>query len=601
MKNKIFLLSLLCIPFMMLGQSISGTMKNHHETALSYGNVTIYQKGEKIASIVTDATGNFKIALDTGYYKIKLQYAGYKPFIKTIHVTGDERDDFNLKDNINYDGPKMKEITLNKTSYSTKPHSYLDKSSDMAIKEVAPLISKRGSVSGRSIMHTPKPNRNVNVGLLTAGEVNDFTKWEMWQDITSGVLSTYQKTWQLFLQQRYTIQLSNLDDFPIVNATVELVDKNGATQFIARTDNTGKAELWGKIRLTDQQEGAMSANIIIKERTFSINKLKPFKEGINTLRIAADCEQPQLVQIAFVVDATGSMSDEIDFLKAELSNIIYQTKNKFPALSFNYANVFYRDRTDVYLTRTQEFTEVLSLATQFINQQGASGGGDRPEAVDVALNTALDSLSWNNKARSRILFLVLDAPPHQNPEVLEKLSLIIKKAAKKGVRIVPIASSGLQKAGEYLLRNIALGTNGTYVFLTDDSGIGRSHIKPTTDNYNVETLNELLIRLISTYTLSPNCEQPNIAENLLDSITKSKDEIKWKIYPNPTQDKTKIKITEDVEYVYLTDLTGKILQRFQNIEKNRAFTVNLTRFPKGIYLITFTKDEKKFTKKVIRI
>ena len=35
-----------------------------------------------------------------------------------------------------------------------------------------------------------------------------------------------------------------------------------------------------------------------------------------------------------------------------------------------------------------------------------------PEAVDVALETALDSLRWDNEARTRILFLVLDAPPH---------------------------------------------------------------------------------------------------------------------------------------------------------------------------------------------
>ena len=44
-----------------------------------------------------------------------------------------------------------------------------------------------------------------------------------------------------------------------------------------------------------------------------------------------------------------------------------------------------------------------------------------------------------------------------------------------------------------------MATGGTYVFLTDDSGIGNSHIKATVGNYQVESLAELMIRLIKKY------------------------------------------------------------------------------------------------------
>src|SRR5690606_18417442 len=117
------------------------------------------------------------------------------------------------------------------------------------------------------------------------------------------------------------------------------------------------------------------------------------------------------------------------------------------------------------------------------------GGGDYPEAMDIALDTAINALSWSENARSRILFLVLDAPPHQGQEVNDRLQRLIHQAAEKGVRIVPIGASGIDKSTEYLMRALALGTNGTYAFLTDHSGIGNPHIKPTTDSYDVETLN----------------------------------------------------------------------------------------------------------------
>ncbi len=69
-----------------------------------------------------------------------------------------------------------------------------------------------------------------------------------------------------------------------------------------------------------------------------------------------------------------------------------------------------------------------------------------------------------------------------------------------GVRIIPVASSGVNKDTEYLLRTLAVTTGGSYVFLTDDSGIGNEHIKPDTGAYDVKLLNELLVEVILRYT-----------------------------------------------------------------------------------------------------
>ena len=42
-------------------------------------------------------------------------------------------------------------------------------------------------------------------------------------------------------------------------------------------------------------------------------------------------------------------------------------------------------------------------------------------------------------------------------------------------------------------------TGGTYVFLTDDSGVGGDHIEASVGQYQVEALNDLLVRLIAKY------------------------------------------------------------------------------------------------------
>jgi len=46
---------------------------------------------------------------------------------------------------------------------------------------------------------------------------------------------------------------------------------------------------------------------------------------------------------------------------------------------------------------------------------------------------------------------------------------------------------------------MAIATNGTYVFVTDDSGIGNDHIEPTVGEYQVEFLNDLMVRLVTKY------------------------------------------------------------------------------------------------------
>lgn len=95
---------------------------------------------------------------------------------------------------------------------------------------------------------------------------------------------------------------------------------------------------------------------------------------------------------------------------------------------------------------------------------------------------------------------VLDAPPHYTEDVIRDIQTTIKTAAAKGIKVMPITASGIDKKTEFLMCFIAMATNGTYTFITNDSGIGNDHIEPSIGDYDVEYLNDLLVRLILQYT-----------------------------------------------------------------------------------------------------
>ena len=117
--------------------------------------------------------------------------------------------------------------------------------------------------------------------------------------------------------------------------------------------------------------------------------------------------------------------------------------------------------------------------------------------MHTALKSAV-SHNWDEDS-VKVMFLVLDAPPHGDVQIIDETVKYVGEAAEKGIRIVPVAASGVDKSCEYLLRSMALKTGGTYTFLTNDSGIGYDHIEPTIGSYDVEKLNDMMVRIVGEY------------------------------------------------------------------------------------------------------
>ncbi len=342
-------------------------------------------------------------------------------------------------------------------------------------------------------------NDQGTAGLITAGEWNDLDHWSFWNSLLEQEeFNQTQGYWGFYPKNRVDVQLNNQEEEPLVDAIVHLKIA-GNTVWEAHTDNFGKATLWAG--LYDGPTSVQEEDISIEINGEIISQeITLFDQGINTIVLNESAQISNTVALSFVVDATGSMSDEISFLKADLQNVIERVTQDNPIIDIYTSSVFYRDEEDLYLVRNSPMTTNLSTTIDFIQEQNAGGGGDFPEAVQEGLGKAIHELQWPTQARTRIVFLLLDAPPHYDPQVIDYLHTTIATAAQNGIKVIPISASGIDKPTEFLLRYFAMSTNGTYVFITNDSGIGNDHIEASVGEYDVEFLNELLIRLIKKYS-----------------------------------------------------------------------------------------------------
>ncbi len=462
---------------------------------------------------------------------------------------------------------------------------------------------------GKTIEPSTLNSRNIQLdassGMLTAGEINDFTKWKLWNDMTYDILKEHNDKWKIYPLNRFVLQLENANGTPVIGAKITLLNKS---QFIwkAITDNTGKAELWANAFINQNYNEDYSIDFEYNGKKYNIAKAKQFNEGINYYKINTSCNIPNEADIVFVVDATGSMQDEINYLKADLLDIINKVKDTIPKLNLNLGCVFYKDTTDDYIAKYYDLNRKPENTIDFIKENNAGGGGDYPEAVHRAIDVAVNYLSWRDNTIAKIVFLVLDAPPHQAEDKIAELQTTIAKAAELGIRIVPIACSGVDKSTEYILRSIALLTNGTYTFLTNHSGIGNPHIEPTTDKYEVEKLNDVIKRIILQYTDAPKCSNKAIAGKLDTGFVNtpiqieennSNDENAKKIiyYPNPTNRILNVEINGSPEEIFISDISGKLIKQIQ-VNGQAKISIDLFEFPSGTYFVMYEYSPSKWAK-----
>lgn len=350
---------------------------------------------------------------------------------------------------------------------------------------------------------------NTQAGMITAGEWCDLANWDFWGGLMTGEeFSSMSERWGFYTNNRVAVEVVEPAGKPVCGVEVKLVrvGEDGALSDIwkTRTDNHGQANCWiGLYQRTDTVDNstlAISLDGDLVDGAPVVSGWDAVQGAVVNRYTFRPRPVPDFTDICFIVDATGSMGDEMEFLKQDLQDIITRSKNKGSGGNIRTSAVFYRDEGDDYVTKKSDFTNDLSVTHDFVKEQKANGGGDYPEAVHTALEKAIQGLSWKEDAYCKLAFMLLDAPAHYTKEgVLDSLHKSVELFAQNGIKLIPIAASGVDKDTEFMLRFFSAVTGGTYVFITNDSGIGGDHIAASVGEFKVEQLNDLIVRLIQYY------------------------------------------------------------------------------------------------------
>lgn len=66
------------------------------------------------------------------------------------------------------------------------------------------------------------------------------------------------------------------------------------------------------------------------------------------------------------------------------------------------------------------------------------------------------------------------------------------------------------------------------------------------------------------------------------------------VYPNPSQGRIQIKTNEVIKELYLTDFTGKMLEKSDAGFKTQVWQIDLSKYPSGTYLIRYFTEQKRW-------
>lgn len=336
-----------------------------------------------------------------------------------------------------------------------------------------------------------------SAGLLTASEWSDVRNLKEWLERTAG------EEWAAIISSRAmssrgVIEVSVASgNGAVYNAKAELIASDGSVIWSARSNIYGKAYLFYPASLEGTSGKVRVGN---NEKDVSFSADNGGAPAVSFEVEGGELEVKKL-DLMLMIDTTGSMGDELEYLKAELSDMVKRVSKSNEALSIRVSVNFYRDEGDDYVVKYFDFRDDVDECIALMKDEYASGGGDYPEAVHTALDNAVSGHTWRDDA-VKLCYFVLDAPPHEEGEIQginAQMMKSVTEAADLGVRIIPVASSGVDTETEVILRSFAVMTGGTYIFLTNDSGIGGGHLEASVSEKNVEPLNECMIRVTCEY------------------------------------------------------------------------------------------------------
>jgi len=142
------------------------------------------------------------------------------------------------------------------------------------------------------------------------------------------------------------------------------------------------------------------------------------------------------VEIVFCFDTTGSMSSVLGRVRAKLTETVTRLLKDIPKLKIGIIAVGdYCDQDSSYVLKKVDLTADMKALLNFVNNSGASGGGDAPEAYELGLREA-KGFSWTQES-SKALVVIGDEVPHPPSFTTENIDWFqeVEQLSNIGVKI----------------------------------------------------------------------------------------------------------------------------------------------------------------------
>src|SRR5262249_45807243 len=223
------------------------------------------------------------------------------------------------------------------------------------------------------------------------------------------------------------------------------------------------------------------------------------------------------IDVAFVLDTTGSMGEEIDAVRQTIQKVAQNLQTSETHVRIGL--VEYKDRSDPFVTKVYPMSQDLKGFAQKVSKIQASGGGDTPEDMNAGLHTAITQLEWSDDSIARIAFVIADAPPHLDYQDGPDYAKDMKTASHRGIQLFTVAASGMDMQGQVVMRQMAQYTGGTNMFVlrggagpqSTGGGDPGSSCGGTHQNYASGNLHELITSKIKHELKSIDADPMRIA------------------------------------------------------------------------------------------
>jgi len=301
---------------------------------------------------------------------------------------------------------------------------------------------------------------------LKAGSTDDNLKFDAFQtyldDFFMGAKERGHARY-LDVNSRRFLKVEDSSGRPVPGALVQIVDE-AADEVIWETYTYGD----GRAPLYLPEDNLAQSGYLVEVAHNGTRSRDRWDGRGATPTFSTEDNRPDLDEVAldvvFLIDTTGSMSDEIERIKSTLLSVTEKLRSLEMEFDLRYGAVLYRDVGDEYVTKLHPFTSDIAAFDKALQGVRANGGGDGPESMNQGLFEAVHGVRWRAEA-AKLVFLIADAEPHSDYDGDVAYPDVLKDAVSKGIKVHSVAASGLSLTGTVVFRQVAQYTRGEFIFI----------------------------------------------------------------------------------------------------------------------------------------